>query len=524
MPAVAWLFACLVAFSHAPAALAHATLLRSDPSDGAVLAQAPSILTLTFNEPVSPISLKLVSEGDHTLELREVTARGEALIVALPGRLPEGTHLLSWRVISADGHPVGGALTFSLGRPSAAAPVPRTEPDPALPALLWLARLGIYVALFGGVGGAFYAAFIAQGSLGAGLDRLLRVTLEGGLIATIASVGLQGVDVLGQPLSAISLPSAWASGAAGSYGVTAALIAASLAAAHFSLSLRTGWRRPLAALSLLALGGALAASGHASAAAPQWLTRPAVFVHSLSIAFWAGALIPLAAALAARRTCDLSRFSRATPLPFAALIVSGVVLAVVQLEQIASLWSTAYGGVLCAKLAAVAVLLALAASNRRLTRPARAGDGRAIRRIAVVTRIEVVLIALVLALVASWRFTPPPRALLLAAGQPVRVHIHTVRAMADLQIESTRADGRRITVNLLDGEFRPLIAKAVTVIFSKPDAGIEALRLPATRVADTVWQIDRLRLPRSGRWNIRVEILVSDFEKISVEDEVSLTE
>ena len=233
---------------------------------------------------------------------------------------------------------------------------------------------------------------------------------------------------------------------------------------------------------------------------------------------------PLAAALAGAPDRRASRFSRAIPLPFAALIVSGVVLAVVQLEQIASLWSTVYGGVLCVKLAVVAVLLALAASNRRLTRPALAGDGRAIRRIAVATRIEVVLIALVLALVAFWRFTPPPRALLLAAGQPVRVHIHAVRAMADLQIESARADGRRITVNLLDGEFRPLIAKAVTVIFSNPDAGIEPLRLPATHVADTVWRIDRMRLPRSGRWNIRVEILVSDFEKISVEDEVNLTE
>ena len=131
MPAVAWLLAFLVAFSHAPAALAHATLLRSDPSDGAVVAQAPSMLTLTFNEPVSPISLKLMGEGGHTVELRGVTARGEALIVTLPGPLPEGTHLLSWRVISADGHPVGGALTFSVGRLGAAA-LRRQGPSPTV--------------------------------------------------------------------------------------------------------------------------------------------------------------------------------------------------------------------------------------------------------------------------------------------------------------------------------------------------------------------------------------------------------
>ena len=39
--------------------------------------------------------------------------------IRLPEGLMAGTHLLSWRVISADSHPVGGALTFSIGQPSA---------------------------------------------------------------------------------------------------------------------------------------------------------------------------------------------------------------------------------------------------------------------------------------------------------------------------------------------------------------------------------------------------------------------
>ena len=38
--------------------------------------------------------------------------------IRLPERLMPGTHLLSWRVISAHSHPVGGALTFSIGQPS----------------------------------------------------------------------------------------------------------------------------------------------------------------------------------------------------------------------------------------------------------------------------------------------------------------------------------------------------------------------------------------------------------------------
>ncbi|TGV73565.1 hypothetical protein EN788_71900, partial [Mesorhizobium sp. M2D.F.Ca.ET.145.01.1.1] len=34
-------------------ALAHAALIKTDPADGAVLAQAPARFSLTFSEPVS---------------------------------------------------------------------------------------------------------------------------------------------------------------------------------------------------------------------------------------------------------------------------------------------------------------------------------------------------------------------------------------------------------------------------------------------------------------------------------------
>jgi copper transport protein len=83
-------------------------------------------------------------------------------------------------------------------------------------------------------------------------------------------------------------------------------------------------------------------------------------------------------------------------------------------------------------------------------------------------------------------------------------------------------DGRQITINLLDGEFRPLFAKEVVLVLSKPEAGIERLRLPATRQDPTIWRIERVRLPMAGRWQARLEILVSDFEKIEVEDQIEL--
>ena len=48
----------LAALAPAPAAFAHASLVRSQPTDHAVVAQPPSTLALTFNEPVSPLVVR----------------------------------------------------------------------------------------------------------------------------------------------------------------------------------------------------------------------------------------------------------------------------------------------------------------------------------------------------------------------------------------------------------------------------------------------------------------------------------
>jgi copper transport protein len=77
-------------------------------------------------------------------------------------------------------------------------------------------------------------------------------------------------------------------------------------------------------------------------------------------------------------------------------------------------------------------------------------------------------------------------------------------------------------LTILNGEFGPLPAKEVTLVLSKPDAGIEPLRFPATHVEETIWRVDGLSLPVAGRWRARVEILVNDFEKVAIEDEIDL--
>jgi copper transport protein len=175
------------------------------------------------------------------------------------------------------------------------------------------------------------------------------------------------------------------------------------------------------------------------------------------------ALVPLAAVMRSpdRRAVELARFSRAIPTAIILVIASGISLTIVQLRQVDALWTTGYGLVLCGKLIAVMALLALAALNR---------------------------------------YALTPR---VVAGDSI-------------------AAGRQITLTVLDGQFGPLLAKEVTLVLTKPDAGIEALRLPAAHVENTDWRIDQVHLPILGDWQVRLEILISDFEKVTLEDKVEL--
>ena len=110
----------------APAS-AHAELVETDPAEGAVVETAPDTVTLTFNEPVRLTSQEIaVYDAQGEPVAASAGASGEEVRVDLTGAadLPDGTYVVSWNVLSGDGHPIAGALTFSVGAPSATVAAP----------------------------------------------------------------------------------------------------------------------------------------------------------------------------------------------------------------------------------------------------------------------------------------------------------------------------------------------------------------------------------------------------------------
>ncbi|RRH93883.1 copper resistance protein CopC [Mesorhizobium tamadayense] len=504
-------------------ALAHAALMATDPADGAVLTQSPARFSLTFSEPVSPLVLTLVRPNGTQLALTYFRLDGQTLAIDNPETLKSGTHVLSWRVISQDGHPVRGSALFSIGAPSAA-PVAGETADRSLREAIWIGKLLLYAGLFLGVGGAFSLAWLAEHRRCG--RRFVIGALLCGLAAAPFSLGLQGLDALGAPLARFAQPLIWKTALETSFGWTVLVALIALGLALLSLAGSSVSRKPLALAGLVGVGAALAASGHASAAEPQWLTRPLVFLHGTAIAFWTGALAPLGLALRhqpAEAKVFLRRFSRAILPVVAVLAISGIVLAIIQVREPAALINTAYGRLLLLKLALLLFLFTLASVNRwTLTAPAEAGDTEVQRRLVRSIGIETLIALAIFGVAAGWRFTPPPRALAIAAAQPASIHIHTLKAMADLSISPGHAGQVAASMVIMTGDFGPLEAKQVTLVLSKPDSGIEPIKRPATKPGDGTWRVDDLVIPIPGRWNARLDILVSDFEMVKIEAPIEI--
>lgn len=507
----------LLVFAPVQAAWAHAQLLSSTPEENALLDSAPTQVQLQFNEPVSPLTTRLIGPDGQARDLTGATASGENLTIDLPDDLPPGTQVLSWRVVSTDGHPIGGTLIFSVGQVTGAAAV-ETVSDRTVSALLWFTKALLYICLFGGVGGAVFAA-LAPVTPAARRQSL--VLSAAGLVLTPITLCLQGLDALGLTMAAFLDGAAWSTALATSYGPTAIVLGLAFILAIASTASNGEVASTLGLLAGLAGAMALALSGHASAAAPQWLTRPAVFLHVAGIMFWIGALVPLLLLLRqtnAGADHALIRFSRFAPCAVAALVLSGLTLAFVQMGLPGAAWLTPYGYILAAKLGLLVVLFGLALWNRvGLTEPALRGEPAARFHLRRSIAFEMALVIIILGLVAGWRFAPPPRALAqvpaATAAEPIMEHLIEGDTMVMLTIAPGRAGPVEIELFVGDLTHAPKEAQAVSLILAAPELGIEPIKREA--VADQgVWRVDELTIPVPGTWTIQVEVRLGRFELV----------
>jgi len=414
--------------AHPRAALAHAWLLHTSPADGALLVAQPTSLQLYFSESIDVPARALVIEQPDG----RTAAYGSAAIgptnsgeMVAPFRGHEnGTYVVSWKVISADSHPVWGTFRFSIGAPSAVAPAAGASESFARLAVAmqalgrWLGFLGSALMVGPLVTWRYILGVVAAKARPEqrrrAWDRVVGLAATGSLLAaagvivavvaqmaslsdnwrqtfTLTALGEVFIGQLGYVLSLRAFVAVVA------WGLCGVLRYLPPPASGRSL---TTLAKTVGAMGLLILlSSSLVA--HAATTDPAVLSILLDWVHLAAMAVWLGGLAALVRGLPplVARSPDSSTtpaqpvtswtllasvipaFSRLAVGCVAALAVSGLYSAVRNVGAPDQLLTTDYGRALSLKMGLMTVALAIASFHLLLLGPAvrRVSEGRAPR-------------------------------------------------------------------------------------------------------------------------------------------------
>ena len=265
------------------------------------------------------------------------------------------------------------------------------------------------------------------------------------------------------------------------------------------------WRRsPVPALA--ATGAALVTAslgGHAWTAPDRWPAVVSDVAHLGAVAVWAGGLVALLAVLPvvgrAERPALARRFSGLALVAVAGVAASGVVSGWQQVGDLDALWSTTYGRLLLAKVAGVAVLVALGWLNRARLVPLVERTAAPLTRS---LRAEVAVAAVVLALTAALVQLPPGRTATPSGPVDTTVTAETGEVL-NLTVDPGRAGANDLHMYFYAASgTEPLAVDAVQVQVSTDD--VPPRTLPATAVSPNHVIATGASLPTSGTWTVEV--------------------
>ena len=528
------LFAVVVMMMWSATAWGHAVLLGSTPAAQEELAISPSEIVLNFNENVGPIFIRVLNtQGEEVGAPADWMVDGNDVTMPLTEELPNGTYLLTYRVISADTHPVGATIVFSVGEAlqDMSEMVVDNSATTGWTYAVAANRVALYISVALALGTALFMLWM---TIPAEAAPILRA--QGGsmsiiaIVAYVLAIGFGGAEMRTGGFGMLFSPDTWVAGMQSTLGLSA------LAGIPGALILFKATKSTDApSLPMLLAGSTLLTAsfivtGHAATAPPVWLMAPVVAVHLICAAFWFASLRPLMT-VATTSPVDVSgqtmvEFSSRAVWIVIALAISGGVTTFIQLGgDYSTLVSTEYGIRLAVKQALFVIILGIAVYNKFVMTPALAqGTAESGPKLGKIIRLEYAAMVAVFALAVSLTLPTPPRALLdqNAAAAAARDAKVTAQATArnvtvDVELSPARPGENMAMFMISDTEGNPLEAARVDTIWSLPAAGLEGIERSTEQVSPTMYHLMTNDLILAGEWNVRISVFIDDFTKVNMD-------
>ncbi|MGI8881725.1 MAG: copper resistance CopC/CopD family protein, partial [Jatrophihabitans sp.] len=363
----------------APAS-AHAVVVSASPADGARLATAPTSVSVTFDETVglSGIGYLQVVDGyGNRVDSGAATQTGATIKVALRPGLGDGTYVSSYRVISADSHPVTGSLRFVVGNGALPPAKSATSATDRATSIAFDASRGIGYAGLAGLGGGWLLLSVwPRGRQDGRARRLIWAGWWATVFGSAAEPLLQGPYTAGAGLAALRhgalLHDTLRSSFGAAHSVRLVLLAALAAMLErlFRSGRRPAWLVDSAAVLAVGVGLTYAVAGHANTASPRWLALASDTAHVLAMAGWLGGAVLLAVAIVPDPSGDepsaaVRGFSRIAPWLISVLLLTGTYQAWRETRGWHALFDTTYGVLVIVKSVVLIVVVVVASWSRR---------------------------------------------------------------------------------------------------------------------------------------------------------------
>ena len=357
----------------APAAMAsaHAVLDNSVPTSGATLEDTPLQIVLDFDESVESSLgyIKLFSSSGKRVQLPAVKADASdaSIVRVVPPTLAQDSYVAVYRVISADGHPVEGAITFRVGAGAVSnlASVIETalqdsETSNAVKVAMALMRFISYIAISIVLAGIFF--LLGSDAPRKGLNRA--VVLAGSVLglSTALLYLLHGMNASGGSWAQIANVSVVKDVFSTQVGES---LFARIVVSFLLVSVVARWGKFVAVFAFATLPFTYAFAGHAAVDSPAALTIALLALHVAAVGVWCGGLILLIFVKDIRTTSIVEWFSQRAAILIAVVVATGVVQALLLMDGIGNLTKTSYGKALIAKVCVVGIMLICAAIVRR---------------------------------------------------------------------------------------------------------------------------------------------------------------
>ncbi|KUL27314.1 copper resistance CopC/CopD family protein [Actinoplanes awajinensis] len=521
-----------VLLSAVPAS-AHAALVSSDPNNGVIVPDAPNKVTLTFSESIQLISgkIRVLAPDGSRADQGDPTADGSQVTIPLRSGGGRGTYLVTFRVISADSHPVAGTITYSVGAastPPAADEIEDVKVDPVVRALIPIGKYLGYAGLVLLVGPVLVLALLWPQRLARrGPGRLIWTGI--GLVAgsTVLGIWLQAPYTLGTTLFDVRVGDL-RDVLGSTFGAVMLVRLAVVIAAGFLLRpllVGSGGESKLDLALLGVLGVAALATwpltGHPTASPVPGVSVVLDALHLASMSVWLGGLVMLFAFLLPQANARelgaiLPIWSRWAFTAVGALIFAGTVQALIEVSSLNGLFNSTYGRLILTKVALAAIVIAVAAYSRRLVNHKIAEESpRGLRRVLLA---ELGITAVVLGVTAALVQIAPPRT--AEAAQTTETSTTVTQTLTDknmsLQVDIYPAAVGNNSMHLYaytpDNKPLPVVEWKATAAL--PAKGIEPIEIPLLRITD-FHAIGDIALPQAGEWTFKFTARTTDIDQTS---------